>query len=65
MSGQLELGKLFRAVRAELRRQGVAFAIAGGLAVSARSLPRLTQDIDLAVQVLSDVEFLGCHFKPC
>lgn len=56
MTSQLELAKLFRVVRAEFRRQGVPFAIVGGLAVSARSLPRFTQDIDLAVKVSSDAE---------
>ena len=56
MSGPPNLAKTFRDVRAELRRQKVAFAIVGGLAVSARSRPRFTQDIDLAVAVSSDAE---------
>ena len=56
MSGPPDLATTFRDVRAELRRQKVAFAIVGGLAVSARSRPRFTQDIDLAVAVSSDIE---------
>jgi len=35
---------------------GAHVALVGGLAVSARAEPRLTRDVDLAVQVVSDVE---------
>lgn len=56
MSGPPALEAALREVLAELRRQPAAFAIVGGLAVSARSRPRFTQDIDLAVAVSSDAE---------
>ena len=56
MSSPPDLATTFREIRAELRRQKVAFAIVGGLAVSVRSRPRFTQDIDLAVAVSSDAE---------
>jgi hypothetical protein len=42
--------------RAELERAGKRFALVGGLAVSARTEPRFTRDVDLAVQVDSDAE---------
>ncbi|MFI5394887.1 MAG: nucleotidyl transferase AbiEii/AbiGii toxin family protein [Candidatus Binatia bacterium] len=35
---------------------GVRGALVGGLAVSARAEPRLTRDLDLAVEVVSDAE---------
>lgn len=41
-------------IGAELRRRARRFAVVGGLAVSARSEPRLTRDVDLAVAVVSD-----------
>ena len=56
MSGQPDLATTFREILAEFRRQRVAFAVVGGLAVSVRSRPRFTQDIDLAVAVSSDSE---------
>jgi hypothetical protein len=37
----------------------VPFAVVGGLAVSARTEPRLTRDIDLAVAVADDREAEG------
>ena len=40
----------------DLTRAHVAFALIGGLAVSARTEPRFTQDADLAVAVASDAE---------
>lgn len=56
MNGTPEMATTLRDILAELRRQKVAFAVVGGLAVSARSRPRFTQDIDLAVAVSSDSE---------
>ncbi len=56
MSGTPEMATTLREILVELRRQKVAFAVVGGLAVSARSRPRFTQDIDLAVAVTSDSE---------
>jgi len=38
---------------------GVRCAVIGGLAVSARTEPRLTRDLDLAVEVASDAEAEG------
>ena len=40
----------------DLTRAHVSFALIGGLAVSARTEPRFTQDADLAVAVASDAE---------
>jgi predicted nucleotidyltransferase len=41
-------------VAAELGRRGVRFALVGGIAVSVRAEPRLTRDLDVAVDVASD-----------
>jgi hypothetical protein len=38
----------------ELRAYGASFALVGGLAVSARTEPRFTRDVDLAVRVDTD-----------
>ncbi|MDZ7732581.1 MAG: nucleotidyl transferase AbiEii/AbiGii toxin family protein [Acidimicrobiia bacterium] len=40
----------------DLSSMGRAFALVGGLAVSARAEPRLTRDVDLAVAVADDAE---------
>lgn len=40
----------------DVRSIGRGFALVGGLAVSARTEPRLTRDTDLAVAVADDVE---------
>ena len=47
---------VLRRVAAELSRTGCPFALVGGLAVSARTEPRFTRDVDLAVAVASDTE---------
>lgn len=41
---------------ADLRDCGAAYALVGGLAVSARAEPRMTRDLDLVVAVTSDRE---------
>jgi predicted nucleotidyltransferase len=41
-------------VSEQLRGTGVSFALLGGLAVSARTEPRFTRDIDLAISVVDD-----------
>lgn len=43
-------------VRDELERHGYEFAVVGGLAVSARTEPRFTRDVDLAVAVDDDAQ---------
>jgi hypothetical protein len=43
-----------RRIAADLRELGRRFALVGGLAVSARTEPRLTRDADLAVLVADD-----------
>jgi len=43
-----------RAILAELASRGTRCAVVGGLAVSARTVPRFTRDVDLAVSVESD-----------
>lgn len=50
------LAALLRATAARLDASGIKWAVVGGLAVSARTTPRFTQDIDLAVVVSSDAE---------
>jgi Domain of unknown function (DUF1814). len=39
-----------------LRKEGVRWAVVGGLAVSARAEPRTTRDVDVAVGVVDDAE---------
>jgi len=48
------LAKVFIRLQADLRGIGVRWALVGGLAVSARSEPRTTRDIDIAVAVPDD-----------
>lgn len=43
-----------RRVAADLGQAGVGHAVVGGLAVSARTEPRFTRDVDLAVAVADD-----------
>ncbi len=45
-----------RQICADLARTGHAFALVGGLAVSARTEPRFTRDADIAVAVAGDPE---------
>jgi hypothetical protein len=45
-----------RQIHTDLSEARVAFALVGGLAVSARTEPRFTRDADLAVAVTSDAE---------
>jgi predicted nucleotidyltransferase len=45
-----------RQIQTDLTRARVAFALIGGLAVSARTEPRFTRDADLAVAVASDAQ---------
>lgn len=55
----MTLAAVLRAASLELDRQGAAFGLVGGLAVSARAEPRFTRDVDLAVAVVDDVEAEG------
>ena len=50
----IDLEAQLRRISTELRSLGCAFALVGGLAVSARAEPRLTRDADFAVSVLDD-----------
>ncbi len=50
----IELAGVLRDIAAELDREGVRFAVVGGLAVSVRGTARFTRDADLAVAVRSD-----------
>lgn len=52
----MTLADVLRVTLAELRRQDAAFALVGGLAVSVRTEPRFTRDIDVAVAVVDDRE---------
>jgi len=51
----LDLTRELRAIVAALDAAGIAYALAGGLAVSIYATPRATQDIDLLIAV-SDLE---------
>jgi hypothetical protein len=46
----------FTQAAADLDALGAEWAIIGGLAVSARAVPRFTQDVDFAVSVATDDE---------
>jgi hypothetical protein len=50
------LESILRRISADLNEAGLAFALVGGLAVSARAEPRFTRDADLAVAVSGDPE---------
>lgn len=50
------LAATLQQIGAELERQGRAWALVGGLAVSARAAPRTTRDVDVAVAVADDEE---------
>lgn len=51
-----DLESLLQRIIRDLDDQGAAAALVGGIAVSARSEPRFTRDVDLAVAVEDDVE---------
>ena len=53
-SGLNQLADVLKRTLADLKGVGADFAVVGGLAVSARSEPRFTRDIDYAVVVSSD-----------
>jgi hypothetical protein len=48
--------RLLQLAATRLRATGVPWAVIGGIAVSARTVPRFTQDVDLAVAVSDDME---------
>ena len=54
VAGLLE--RQIKAVSADLIRLGVDSALVGGLAVSSRTIPRMTKDIDVCVAVIADAE---------
>lgn len=54
MASPVELA--FRRAVADLRALKVRWALIGGLAISVRSVPRFTKDLDFAVAVASDSE---------
>src|SRR5687767_11953150 len=51
---ETRLHKALRAIIQDLQTEGAAFALVGGLAVSARTEPRFTRDLDLAVHAPGD-----------
>ncbi|MFL5409753.1 MAG: nucleotidyl transferase AbiEii/AbiGii toxin family protein [Myxococcales bacterium] len=51
--------KALRSATVDLSRAGARFALVGGLAVSARTEPRFTRDVAVAVAVDSDAEAEG------
>ena len=48
------LHKSLNAILRDLAESGATYALVGGLAVSARTEPRFTKDLDLAVTVSQD-----------
>jgi len=50
------LKEIYQAIAGDLERAGYSSAVIGGLAVSVRSEPRFTRDVDLAVAVNGDSE---------
>ena len=50
------LSHLVRPIVPRLRANNAQFAVVGGLAVSVRTVPRFTKDVDFAVLVASDAE---------
>lgn len=52
----MTLAAVLRTASLELQRQAAGFALVGGLAVSARTEPRFTRDVDLVVAVADDDE---------
>ncbi len=53
------LERALAALARDLRELNVAWALVGGLAVSARGEPRTTKDVDVAVAVTNDAEAEG------
>jgi hypothetical protein len=51
-----DLERLLQRIIRDLRDQGAAAALVGGIAVSIRTEPRFTRDVDLAVAVENDIE---------
>jgi len=49
-----QLSAALQRIAADLARAEAGFAVVGGLAVSVRTIPRFTRDVDLAVAVQSD-----------
>lgn len=46
--------RALRQIVADLERSSHAFALVGGFAISARTEPRFTRDVDLVVSVVDD-----------
>ena len=59
----LDLTRELRDIAGALEAAGVVYALAGGVAVSVYSTPRVTQDIDLLVAV-SDVDRVPVLLEP-
>ncbi len=53
------IGAALRSISGRLQRESAEFALVGGLAVSARTEPRFTRDIDLAVATTTDADAEG------
>ncbi|MEX2213368.1 MAG: nucleotidyl transferase AbiEii/AbiGii toxin family protein [Phycisphaeraceae bacterium] len=51
-----DLTRLLKRVAADLDRLDIRWALVGGMAVSARTKPRFTHDLDFAIAVASDAE---------
>ena len=64
MEPSSRIERSFLLILKHLSELGADWAVLGGLAVAARTEPRFTRDIDLAVAVRNDEE-AGHHHKLC
>src|SRR5688572_23372662 len=53
-NNETRLHTALRRICADLSESGASYALVGGLAVSARTEPRFTRDVDIAVAVIRD-----------
>ena len=53
-NNETRLHAALRRICADLSDSGVSYALVGGLAVSARTEPRFTRDVDIAIAILRD-----------
>lgn len=56
---ETRLHAALRRIASDLAQSGAAYALVGGLAVSARTEPRFTKDVDIAIGVRADREAEG------
>src|SRR5262245_27650903 len=60
VASQTPLSRALKQICADLTALDIAYALVGGLAVSVRSEPRLTRDVDVAVATAGDPDAERC-----